>query len=201
MKTWVRSLASLSGLRTQHCYKLKCSWAAAIPIQLLAQELPSPATSICHGCGCKRKKKKKKSEVCKSLHVENEFKCFKQQTSQYRTSGDQVQPRLRLWFFVFCVFVFLLLRATPTAYGGSQARGRIGALVAGLHHSSWQHRILNPLSEARDQTHNLMVPSWIHFRCTKTGTPRLRLWLELPDFFFFFLGPHPQYTEVPRLGV
>ena len=23
-------------------------------------------------------------------------------------------------------------------------------------------RVFNPLSEARDQTHNLMVPSWVH---------------------------------------
>ena len=34
-----------------------------------------------------------------------------------------------------------------------------------LHHSSWQHQILNPWSEARDQTRNLMVPSQIHFHC------------------------------------
>ena len=33
--------------------------------------------------------------------------------------------------------------------------------VCYLHQSSWQHRILNPLSEARDQTHSLMVLSWI----------------------------------------
>ena len=30
-----------------------------------------------------------------------------------------------------------------------------------LHHSSRQRRILNPLNEARDRTHNLMVPSRI----------------------------------------
>ena len=41
--------------------------------------------------------------------------------------------------------------------------------VCNLHHSSWQ--ILKPLSEARDQTGNLMVPSWIYFHCTTTGTP------------------------------
>ena len=36
-------------------------------------------------------------------------------------------------FFIFLFFVFLLLRwAAPTAYGGSQARGRIGAVAAGL---------------------------------------------------------------------
>ena len=39
--------------------------------------------------------------------------------------------------------------------------------VCDLHHSSQQFRILNPLSEARDQTRKLMVPSQIHFHCTK----------------------------------
>ena len=43
--------------------------------------------------------------------------------------------------------------------------------VCDLHHSSWQHRILNPLSEARDGTRNLIALSWIHFCCAKTGTP------------------------------
>ena len=43
--------------------------------------------------------------------------------------------------------------------------------VRDLHHSSWQHQILNPPSEARDQTHNLMVPSQIHFCCATMGTP------------------------------
>ena len=55
---------------------------------------------------------------------------------------------------------------TPAACGSSQARGQIGATVAGLHqnHSNMgskpnhnlhcslrQHWILNPLNEARDQ--------------------------------------------------
>ena len=79
------------------------------------------------------------------------------------------------------------------AYGGSHARVRIGAVAAGLchsysnvgseprlpptpqltAHSSWQCRILSPLSEARDRTHNLMVPSWVHFCCATLGTPDL----------------------------
>ena len=31
-----------------------------------------------------------------------------------------------------------------------------------LHHSSWQHWILNPMSEARDQSCILMDPSGVH---------------------------------------
>ena len=42
-----------------------------------------------------------------------------------------------------------------------------------LHHSSRQHQILNPMSEARDQTHILIDSSRIRFRCTTTGTPAL----------------------------
>ena len=38
--------------------------------------------------------------------------------------------KLIIFFFVFCLF-----RATPGAYGGSQARGRIGAVAASLHYS------------------------------------------------------------------
>ena len=35
----------------------------------------------------------------------------------------------------FCVLLFCLFRAAPSAYASSQARGRIGAAVADLHHS------------------------------------------------------------------
>ena len=43
--------------------------------------------------------------------------------------------------------------------------------VCNLYYSSWQHQILDPLSEARDQTHEFMVPSWIRFCCATMGTP------------------------------
>ena len=35
--------------------------------------------------------------------------------------------------------------------------------VCSLHHSSQQHRILNPLSEARDGTHVFTDPSWVRY--------------------------------------
>ena len=41
--------------------------------------------------------------------------------------------------------------------------------ICDLHHSSRQRPILNPVSEARDRTRNLMIPSQFH--CTMTGTP------------------------------
>ena len=41
--------------------------------------------------------------------------------------------------------------------------------VYNLHHSSQQRQILNPLSEARDRTLNLMVPSWIRSPLSHNG--------------------------------
>ena len=38
-------------------------------------------------------------------------------------------------FIYFLFFCLAFSRAAPAAYGGSQARGPIGAVVAGLHHS------------------------------------------------------------------
>ena len=43
--------------------------------------------------------------------------------------------------------------------------------ICNLYHSSRQCQSLNPPSEVRDRTCNLMVPSWIHFHCATTGTP------------------------------
>ena len=80
--------------------------------------------------------------------------------------------------------VFFLFRVAPAAHGSSQARGQIGATADGLSHSNTrfrphlgpmpqpqQRQILNPQSEARDRTCNLMVPSGIHFQCVTMGTP------------------------------
>ena len=50
------------------------------------------------------------------------------------------------------------------------------SLICDLHHSSGQRWILNLLSEARDQTCDLMVPSQIRFHCTTMGTPESLLW-------------------------
>ena len=88
---------------------------------------------------------------------------------------------------VLFIYLFLLFRAAPVAYVGSQARGLIRATAASLchstatpdpshiyelHHSSCQHWILNPLNKARDQTLNVMVPNQICFCCATMDTPK-----------------------------
>ena len=46
------------------------------------------------------------------------------------------RPRTKQLFLFIYLFIYLLLfRTTLMAYGGSQARGRIVALAAGLRHS------------------------------------------------------------------
>ena len=51
--------------------------------------------------------------------------------------------------FLFLFFWFFLFRATPEAYRGSQSRGLIGTIAAGLHHSSQQCQILNPTEQGQ----------------------------------------------------
>ena len=38
-------------------------------------------------------------------------------------------------YFLVFIYLFIFVRATPTAHGGSQARGQIGATAASLYHS------------------------------------------------------------------
>ena len=74
------------------------------------------------------------------------------------------------------LFLQVMRRAVPVAYGGSQARGPIRAVATGLHHSSSESEPRlqptpqltampdhgSPPSEARDQTHILMDVSQVH---------------------------------------
>ena len=107
--------------------------------------------------------------MCSDLHSNESLWLLKGRTGG-RGGGQAQRGPERLFFFFFFVFS----RATPVAYGRSQARGLSGAVATSLHHShatrdlsricdlhpsSQQRRILNPLSKARDRTRNLMVPS------------------------------------------
>ena len=61
------------------------------------------------------------------------------------------------------------------------------SLICEIHHSSWQHWILNPLSGARDQTCILMDTTQVYYLTTEPQ------W-ELHIFIFFTFLPLPSYT-------
>ena len=126
------------------------------------------------------------------------FNPLHQVVYQTHTSAATHTAAVRFFFFFlslsFFFFFFCFLRLHPRhmevprlgveselqlpAYTTATATPDL-SWVCDLHRSSWQRRILNPLSGARDQTWNLKVPSQICFHCTKTGTP---------GFFFLFFS-------------
>ena len=85
---------------------------------------------------------------------------------------DCVGGEVFFFFFLFLVFLGLHPRHKEVSRLEVQSELQLGACatatampdpshVCHLHHRSWQRWILNPLSKARDRTHNLMIPSWI----------------------------------------
>ena len=97
-----------------------------------------------------------------------------------------------LGFFVcLFVFAFLLFRATPEAYGNSQARVQIVAATATAtqilspvcdqHRSPWQCWIPNPLSEARDRTSILMDISCVLNPLSYNGNSNSDLCVDGPQ--------------------
>ena len=133
----VQSLPSLSGLRIPHCRELTLG----------------PRTSI--GCRCHLGKKKRKRSrldvgpniglrpLCPRLEVRGSIwkSCLRR---RHRCTSQAGVCRMHknvesLGFLFLCLF--FLFRATPVAYGHSQANSQIGATAASLWHS---HRSAGP---------------------------------------------------------
>ena len=115
-------------------------------------------------------------------------------------SAKEATDTLSILYFFFFLGRCLWRMETPRlgveselqlqAYTTVTAKGDLSR-VCGLHHSSWQHRILNPLSETRDGTCAFMDTSQIHFHCTTMGTPEESAGLNLP---IYLSPPSPLVT-------
>ena len=83
-------------------------------------------------------------------------------------------PKRSFHFFIafISIYLFLLFRTAPVAYGSSQARG-VELVFPGLLH------------EARDRTRILIDTSRIRCHCAMVGTPLLPFWFQVNNFLIF----------------
>uniref|UniRef100_A0A8D0MAB9 Transcription initiation factor IIA gamma chain n=1 Tax=Sus scrofa TaxID=9823 RepID=A0A8D0MAB9_PIG len=85
---------------------------------------------------------------------------------QNTTLGNRLQQSFHELIWAQQVTPQLALRVLPqfdkavNSALAQRVRNRVN--FRGSLNISRQHWIPNPLSEARDRTHNLMIPSWIH---------------------------------------
>ena len=112
------------------------------------------------------------------------------------------RKRLKNYFFIYFLFFYFLgphpqpmevprlgVQSELLAFTAATATSNLDpSCVCDLHHSSRQCRILNPLSEARDWTLNITVPSQICFRCPTMGTPRLKHYFKGQSIQQFLLS-------------
>ena len=101
----------------------------------------------------------------------------------------------RFFFFFFC-FLGLCPRHMEVPRSGAESELQVPAYTTAtatwdpshtcdLHHSSRQHWIPDPLSEARDRTHNLKDTSWIYFCSSMMGT---LLYVDFTQVFFHLIS-------------
>ena len=113
------------GLRIQGCHSCGVGHSCG------SDSISGPGTSMCYGC-CQKK------DVSEGLaRVPSFFLSYQSLENDEFSVSDERTPAsfmMKFWFWFCCVF-FLLFRATPMAYGGSQARGQIGATAPSLCHS------------------------------------------------------------------
>ena len=137
-------------------------------------------------------------------------------------------PYFILFYFILFYFilfylclVFGLFGAAPVARGSSQARVLIGAVAASLYHSRsnsgsltyWVRPGIELTSLwilvgfvnrwAMKRNSKTLLHSWFTMLCQfpYSKVTQSHTCIHSLFVFFFFLQPHPQHMEVPRLGV
>ena len=127
-----------------------------------------------------------------------------------KVSNQRFTSRSYWWpvFIMLSVFFFFFFFRAPVAYGSFQTRGiksetqlqayttviaaRDQSCICDLHHSSQQHQILNPQSDARDGTCILMDTSWIHF-CWATMLTPFQILFTFPYRLFSCFSLYQMY--------
>ena len=174
LQVQVRSLPLLSGLRIWHCHELWCrlqTWLGSCVAVTVAQassyssdQTPSLGISMCRRCGPKRKTKKKKTKKKNVLFDPISHSL----DSTHRNKKHQHIKLCVQKCFLQCVFFFLgpNLQHMEVPRVGVESELQLQAYTTAtatpcqshifdLHSDLQQCQILNPLTEARDQTHIL----------------------------------------------
>ena len=100
--------------------------------------VPGLGTSSCQKERKKEGRKdgrKKESKIDYTYTKEEYFRVAYSGTLHIQTFQLQFNFYLFICLFIYLCCLFALSRAAPEAYGGSQARGQIGAVAADLHQS------------------------------------------------------------------
>jgi len=135
----------------------------------------------------------------------------------------KTQTKTQLSFLLFFFFFFFFFLGPPLQHTAAPRPGVKSELqllatataiaiwdpscICDLHHSSWQCQILNPLSEARDGTHNLMDIHQIPYHWATWHELPLLLINQLPENsdlsalpLFFLQIPSPQCPSVLKIS-
>ena len=143
MRTQVRSLASLGGLRIQCCLELWCrsqtrlgsgmAVAVAEASSSSSSWIPSLGPSVCHGCGPKKPKEKK-------IHM---FLMFR-----------SIPKILKWWFLLKILLSHLRMEEKYPNFIALQQNTKLNALLKNVF--SWEKRqFRNDLNESRISTFSM----------------------------------------------
>ena len=116
--------------------------------------------------------------------------------------GDTWSQKIFFFFFFFFWFLGLYLWHIAVLSIGVESELQLKpyatatatsdlSYICKLHHSSWQHRILNPLSKTRERTHIPMNTGQVRYHWATVGTPWRwffirEMWLRMFGVYYWF---------------
>lgn len=126
-------------------------------LYLQVRLIPSPGTPTCHRCSHKKEQERKKLNKWRVISC-NVFMVLLLKLLYRFTS-----ILINMWARFFCILRSVAASHSHSNVGSNPCLRPTAQLMATPD--------LNPLREAKDQTHIPTDTRWIHFSCTTTGTP------------------------------